>query len=103
MPSRVGKWGNTPFTQIKAEIPNLSNNLVVNVQGESKSSAKQLLTDPETQVEVPSLGDRGPRMLSRQALAGVIEPRVEEIYTLVQQVILNSTTTTVPTTTTTVG
>ena len=37
--------------------------------------AKQLLADPETQVEVPGLGDRGPRMLSRQALAGVIEPR----------------------------
>jgi cell division protein FtsA len=32
------------------------------------------------QVEVPGLGDRGPRMLSRQALAGVIEPRVEEIF-----------------------
>lgn len=41
----TGKWGNTPFTQIKAEIPNLSSNLVVNVQGESKSSARQLLTD----------------------------------------------------------
>jgi cell division protein FtsA len=52
--------------------------------------AKQLLTDPETQVEVPGLGDRGPRMLSRQVLAGVIEPRVEEIYTLVQQVIRES-------------
>ena len=34
--------------------------------------AKQLLVDPETQVEVPGLGDRGPRMLSRQALAGEI-------------------------------
>ncbi len=52
--------------------------------------AKQLLADPETQVEVPGLGDRGPRMLSRQALAGVIEPRVEEIYALVQQVIRES-------------
>lgn len=52
--------------------------------------AKQLLADPETQVEVPGLGDRGPRMLSRQALAGVIEPRVEEIYSLVQQVIRES-------------
>jgi cell division protein FtsA len=52
--------------------------------------AKHLLADPETQVEVPGLGDRGPRMLSRQALAGVIEPRVEEIYTLVQQVIRES-------------
>ena len=40
-----GKWGNTPFTQIKAEIPNLSKDLVVNVQGESKTSAKQLLND----------------------------------------------------------
>ena len=42
--------------------------------------AKQLLADPDTQVEVPGLGDRSPRMLSRQALAGVIEPRVEEIF-----------------------
>lgn len=52
--------------------------------------AKQLLADPETQVEVPGLGDRGPRMLSRQALAGVIEPRVEEIFSLVQQVVRES-------------
>ncbi|MBP7566196.1 MAG: cell division protein FtsA [Burkholderiaceae bacterium] len=52
--------------------------------------AKQLLADPEVQVEVPGLGDRGPRMLSRQALAGVIEPRIEEIFSLVQQVIRES-------------
>ncbi|MFM7703433.1 MAG: cell division protein FtsA [Rubrivivax sp.] len=52
--------------------------------------AKQLLADPAGQVEVPGLGDRGPRMLSRQALSGVIEPRVEEIYTLVHQVIRDS-------------
>ncbi len=52
--------------------------------------AKQLLTDSETQVEVPGLGDRGPRLLSRQALAGVIEPRVEEIFALVHQVIRES-------------
>jgi cell division protein FtsA len=52
--------------------------------------AKQLLADPEVQVEVPGLGDRGPRMLSRQALAGVIEPRVEEIFSLVQQVVRES-------------
>ncbi|MEO5659623.1 MAG: cell division FtsA domain-containing protein, partial [Polaromonas sp.] len=52
--------------------------------------AKQLLADPDTQVEVPGLGDRSPRMLSKQALAGVIEPRVEEIYLLVQQVIRES-------------
>ena len=52
--------------------------------------AKQLLADPDTQVEVPGLGDRAPRMLSKQALAGVIEPRVEEIFLLVQQVIRES-------------
>lgn len=52
--------------------------------------AKQLLADPETRVEVPGLGDRGPRMLSRQALAGVIEPRIEEIFMMVQQVIRDS-------------
>ncbi len=52
--------------------------------------AKQLLADPDTQVEVPGLGDRGPRMLSRQALAGVIEPRVEEIFQLVHQVLRDS-------------
>ena len=52
--------------------------------------AKQLLADPDSQVEVPGLGDRDPRMLSRQALAGVIEPRVEEIFTLVHQVMRES-------------
>ncbi len=52
--------------------------------------AKQLLADPNEQLEVPGLGDRAPRMLSRQALAGVIEPRVEEIFSLVHQVIRES-------------
>ena len=52
--------------------------------------AKQMLADPNEQVEVPGLGDRPPRMLSRQALSGVIEPRVEEIYSLVHQVIKES-------------
>jgi cell division protein FtsA len=52
--------------------------------------AKQLLADPDDQVETPGLGDRGPRTISRQALAGVIEPRVDEIYQLVQQVIRES-------------
>jgi len=52
--------------------------------------AKQLLADPSDSLEVPGLGDRAPRMLSRQALAGVIEPRVEEIYSLVHQVIRES-------------
>jgi cell division protein FtsA len=34
-------------------------------------------------IEVPSIGMRGPRVLSRQILAEIIEPRIEEIFTLV--------------------
>ena len=34
--------------------------------------------------EVPSVGDRPPRQMSRQTLAEVIEPRYEELFTLVQ-------------------
>jgi cell division protein FtsA len=51
---------------------------------------KQSLVDPEERIEVPGLGDRGPRQLSRQALAAVIEPRVEELFALVHQVIRES-------------
>jgi cell division protein FtsA len=46
--------------------------------------------DPDEMIEVPGLGDRPPRQLSRQTLAEVIEPRVEELYTLVQQVLRQS-------------
>ncbi len=42
--------------------------------------AKQSLADPQAQVEVPGLGDRGPRMLGKQALAGVIEPRSKKFF-----------------------
>jgi cell division protein FtsA len=52
--------------------------------------AKQLLADPNQEIEVPGLGDRAPRKLSRQALAGVIEPRIEEIFSLVHQVLRES-------------
>ncbi|KIX37912.1 cell division protein FtsA [Burkholderia pseudomallei] len=52
--------------------------------------AKQALADPDEMVEVPGLGERGPRTLSRQALAAVIEPRVEELFLLVQQVVRES-------------
>jgi uncharacterized protein (TIGR02099 family) len=40
-----GKWGNMPFTQIKAEIPSLKGPVVVNVQGESKASASVVLNE----------------------------------------------------------
>jgi cell division protein FtsA len=56
----------------------------------SAGVAKQLLASPDEQIEVPGLGDRGPRMLAKQALAGVIEPRVEEIFMLVHQAVKES-------------
>ena len=56
----------------------------------SYGCAKQLLADPDIQVEVPGLGDREPRFVSKQALASVIEPRVEEIFALVLQVVRES-------------
>ena len=37
----------------------------------------------DERIEVPSVGGRGPRVLSRQILAEIVEPRVEEILTLV--------------------
>ena len=52
--------------------------------------ALRQLADPAETIEVPGLGDRPPRSLSRQTLAEVIEPRVEELYTLVQQVLRQS-------------
>jgi len=52
--------------------------------------AKQVLADPSENFDVPGLGDRGPRALSRQALAAVIEPRVEELFSLVHQVVRES-------------
>ncbi len=42
------------------------------------------LADPNQMVDVPGVGDRASRQLSRQTLAEVIEPRVEELYSLIQ-------------------
>jgi cell division protein FtsA len=47
--------------------------------------ALRSLADPDESIEVPGIGEREPRMMSRQTLAEVIEPRVEELYALVQQ------------------
>ncbi len=41
-------------------------------------------------IEVPSVGGREPRILSRQLLAEILEPRVEEIFTLINREIVRS-------------
>ncbi len=43
----------------------------------------QLASADET-IEVPSVGDRPARRLARQTLADVVEPRYEELFTLIQ-------------------
>jgi cell division protein FtsA len=42
------------------------------------------LAGAEQTIKVPSVGDRPPRDLQRQSLAEVVEPRYEELFTLVQ-------------------
>ena len=42
------------------------------------------LASPDEAIEVPSIGDRPPRRLARQTLAEVVEPRYEELLSLVQ-------------------
>jgi cell division protein FtsA len=46
--------------------------------------ALRQLASPDETIEVPSVGDREPRQLARQTLAEVVEPRYEELLTLVQ-------------------
>jgi cell division protein FtsA len=42
------------------------------------------LTSPDESIEVPSVGERPARRLARQTLVEVVEPRYEELFTLVQ-------------------
>ena len=42
------------------------------------------LSGPDEMIKVPSVGERPPRELSRQALAEVVEPRYDELFTLIQ-------------------
>jgi cell division protein FtsA len=48
------------------------------------------LARPEETVKVPSVGDRESRDMSRQLLAEVVEPRYDELFTLVQAEIRRS-------------
>jgi cell division protein FtsA len=52
--------------------------------------ALRQLASASEMIEVPGVGERGPRELSRQTLAEVIEPRVEELYSLIQRELRSS-------------
>ncbi|MEL7448276.1 MAG: cell division protein FtsA [Pseudomonadota bacterium] len=42
------------------------------------------LANPDETIEVPSVGDRPPRRLARQTLAEIVEPRYEELFSLIR-------------------
>jgi cell division protein FtsA len=43
------------------------------------------LANPDETIEVPSVGERPARRLARQTLAEIVEPRYEELFTLVRE------------------
>lgn len=43
------------------------------------------MTRPDEKIEVPSVGGRRPRILSRQTLCEIIQPRLEELFALVDR------------------
>jgi len=73
---------------------NLTNDIAVGLRTPMKEAEKIKIkhgsclsaTIPKDEtIEVPSVGGRKPRLLSRHILAEILEPRVEEILTLVDQ------------------
>jgi cell division protein FtsA len=56
----------------------------------SHGVALRQLASATDMIEVPGVGERGPSELSRQTLAEVIEPRVEELYSLIQRELRSS-------------
>jgi cell division protein FtsA len=52
--------------------------------------ARTSMVGKEEHVEVPSVGGRGSRTISRQILCEIIEPRLEEMFQLVQREIAKS-------------
>ncbi len=47
------------------------------------ASALAQIVNPEQEIEVPGMGDRGVRKMSRQTLAEVVEPRYDELFYMV--------------------
>jgi len=73
---------------------NLTNDIAVGLRTPSKEaeqikidhgSCLNSLVDKDQMIEVPSVGGRKPRLLSRHILSEILEPRVEEIFALVDQ------------------
>jgi len=78
---------------------NLTNDIAVGLRAPVAEAEKikkkfgtcmaQSISNEET-IEVPGMGGRKPRKLPRQILAEVLEPRMEEIFTLIQREIFRA-------------
>jgi cell division protein FtsA len=73
---------------------NLTNDIAVGLRTSSREaeqikidhgSCLNSLVNKDQMIEVPGVGGRKPRLLSRHILSEILEPRVEEIFTLVDQ------------------
>jgi cell division protein FtsA len=73
---------------------NLTNDIAVGLRTPIKEaeqikirhgSCLNSIVDKDQMIEVPSVGGRKPRLLSRHILSEILEPRVEEIFTLIDQ------------------
>ena len=56
----------------------------------SEAMAMVNMVDPNAVFEVASLGNDEPRLLPRRILAEIVEPRMQELFTMVRQEILKS-------------
>ncbi len=78
---------------------NLSNDIAIGIRTPFKEAEKikikygcgltSLIGKDET-VEVPSVGERAPRTISRELIGEILEPRVEEIFSLIYQELIRS-------------
>lgn len=57
---------------------------------EEYGSALSSMIDKDQTIEVPSVGGRKPRRLSRRVMGEILEPRIEEMLTLVNQELTDS-------------
>jgi cell division protein FtsA len=78
---------------------NLSNDIAIGIRTPFKEAEKikikygcgltSLIGKDET-IEVPSVGERAPRTISRELIGEILEPRVEEIFSLIYQELMRS-------------
>jgi len=78
---------------------NLTNDIAIGIRTPFKEAEKikikygcgltSLIGKDET-IEVPSVGERAPRTISRELIGEILEPRLEEIFTLIYQELVRS-------------